>query len=455
MTRVRFAPSPTGHLHVGNARIAIFNWLFAQKNKGHFLLRLDDTDKDRATEAFADEIIDDMQWMGLTIDSIEKQSNRVQKYDAALEYLKGTGDVYECFDTAEELETKRKIQIMQGRPPIYDRNALMLTRKQKDHKIRCGIRPHWRFKLKDTVVEWHDMTRGKVRLATKHLSDPILIRADGQYLYTLCSVVDDVDMHITHVIRGADHLTNTAIQILLFRALHKEVPTFAHVPLVTDAKGKGFSKRLGFGTIGELRKKHIENIAVVATLAKLGTNSMPTGKETFNALVEDFSFSAFGNSVVKFSLQDLAPLNKKFIRHLTYEDARQKCDRPMDKKTWNVIRNNLNSLQEAPLWHEILFEEIISAKNAYLDHNKYFIAKAIQLLPEHTVTEKTWKDWTNNIRNETGKTGRDLFLPLRLALTGRNSGPEMEKILPLLGRKKILQRLKSVGGQALLRRDTS
>ena len=436
MVKVRFAPSPTGKIHIGNGRIAVLNWLFAKSQNGHFLLRSDDTDTMRSTKEFEDGIINDMKWLGLTHDSYAKQSDNIARYDAVLEHLKSIGRVYACYETGEELTLKRNLQQAQGKPPVYDRESLRLTDEQKAEKEAQNIQPYWRFLLNDDVIEWQDMSRGHTRFEPGHLSDPVLVRADGRYLYTLSSVVDDIDMDITHIMRGEDHTTNTATQVQLFEALKAPVPTFAHMALITGKDGEGLSKRTGSGSIEELRTSGLESITVVSALAKLGSSFMADGTDTLETLVKDFDIGAFSRNSPKFDTDDLFGLNSKVIHNLSYDAVKGVLDPSVSQEIWTVISGNIDKLSDATDWVEILSGDI-----APVIDDAEFIASALSLLPTGDITADTWKAWTTTIKETTGKKGKELFMPLRLALTGQAHGPEMGKVLPVIGYEKIQKRL--------------
>lgn len=440
-TAVRFAPSPTGRIHVGNVRLALVNWLFARKTGGSFMFRLDDTDEERSTQEFADAIATDLTWLGLTWDRFARESDRYPRYDEAAAALKAAGRLYPCYETPEELNLKRASLVSQGRPPIYDRAALRLTDEDRARLEGEGRKPHWRFKLNPTPVEWIDLVRGPVRFEGTALSDPVLIREDGRPLYTLTSVVDDADFAITHIIRGEDHVANTAVQIQIFEALDAVVPDFAHLPLLTDAGGQGLSKRLGSLSVGSLRDEDgIEPMAVNSLLAKLGTSDPIEARLTLDELVAEFDLSKVARGTPKFDPEELVRLNARIL-HLTPFDAVTSRLEALglsgaDAVFWEAVRPNLARLSDAREWWAVTHAPVTP-----LVEDAGFLAQAAALLPDEPWDLGTWGAWTNAVKGATGRKGKELFLPLRRALTGRDHGPELKNLLPLIGRARSLRRL--------------
>ena len=437
---VRFAPSPTGRLHVGNARAALFNWLFARRHGGSFILRLDDTDRERSTDAFARGIEEDLRWLGLAWDRLERQSARVADYEAARGRLVATGRLYPCYETPEELEFRRKRLLAQGRPPVYDRAALRLSEADRARLEAEGRKPHWRFRLEPGDVRWNDLVRGPQHIDESSQSDPVLIRGDGSYLYTLPSVVDDVAFGITHVIRGEDHVTNTGAQIQLFRALDAEPPAFAHLPLLTGADGRSLSKRLGSLSLADLRAQGIESLAICALLARLGTADPVEPVDSLQALVDSVDFARVGRAAARFAEEELRALSQRTVHGLSFAVVKPRLDpaaAALGESFWLAVRGNLARVADAADWVPVvqgpLRPEI---------EDPAFLEKAVALLPPDPWTGPTWKAWTSALSADTGRKGRALFHPLRLALTAREQGPEMAALLPLIGRTRTAARLR-------------
>ncbi|MEX0923305.1 MAG: glutamate--tRNA ligase [Rhodovibrionaceae bacterium] len=439
--KLRFAPSPTGRLHVGNARMALLNWLHARQCGGVFLLRLDDTDPERSTEAYAEAIREDMAWLGLQWDELERQSARLARYDAAAEVLKAAGRLYPCYETAEELELKRRLQLKSGRPPLYDREALHLTAEERASLEAAGRRPHWRFKLAPEAVAWEDLVRGRQEVAGAHISDPVLIRADGSYLYSFTSVVDDIDLDVTQVLRGEDHVTNTAVQIQIFQALGGTAPAFGHFPLLIGAGGESLSKRLGSLTLESLRAEGLEPMALNAYLARLGTPDPIEPHARFDELVAGYDIARFGRATPKFSLDELWALNAKLLHALPYEAVEawlaERGLTDFDEALWLAVRPNLRKRDDALDWHAVCRRAV-----APVIEDADYLAAAAALLPPEPWDETAWGAWTAVLKEKTGRKGKALFHPLRLALTGREQGPELKTLLPLIGREKVEKRLR-------------
>jgi glutamyl-tRNA synthetase len=436
---VRFAPSPTGRMHVGNARLALINWLFARKQGGRFVLRIDDTDRERSRLDHEEAIGVDLVWLGLSWDLKVNQSQRMALYEDAAERLKADGRLYPCYETPEELEYKRKRQLARGLPPVYDRAALSLSDAERAAFEADGRKPHWRFKLNDGDVQWDDLVRGPCHYHLSHLSDPVLIRADGTPLYTLPSVVDDADLGITHVIRGEDHVTNTAAQIQLFEAIGATVPRFAHLSLLTDATGQGLSKRLGSLSLGELRAVGIDGMAVDSLLAKLGTSDAIQARQTLETLIVEFDIGKFSRATPRFDPAELEHLNARLLHEMPFTLAGPRLAEiglACDQAFWEAVRANLKQVAEAREWWHICREEV-----APVIEDAAFVRQAADLLPDEPWGGETWKAWTGAVQQATGRKGRELFHPLRLALTGRENGPELKSLLPLMGRNRAVSRL--------------
>ena len=439
---VRFAPSPTGRLHVGNVRTALINWLFARGQQGKFILRIDDTDTERSTKAYEDGIRTDLTWLGLTWDDSFSQSDRFAEYDAAADKLRGMGLLYPCYETADELERKRKIALSRGRPPVYDRAALELSEADRAKLEAEGRTPHWRFKLSGGRVEWTDLVRGEQSIDTSSLSDPILIREDGSYLYTLPSVVDDIAAGITHVVRGEDHVTNSGAQIEIFKALGGTAPDMAHTPLLIGADGQGLSKRLGSLSMGELRAQGYEPMSVCSLLAKIGTSDNVEARDSLDQLAAEFDFGKIGRAPARFDEAELLSLNAAILHGLPFDAVKDRLadvdPRAADEAFWSVVRENCSLLPEVAGWVETVFGDITPLVDA---EDTDFVATAATLLPEGDLTGESWSAWTNAVKAETGRKGRGLFMTLRKALTGQEHGPDMGALLPLIGRDRALKRL--------------
>ncbi|MFL5237723.1 MAG: glutamate--tRNA ligase [Rhizomicrobium sp.] len=439
MTIVRFAPSPTGLLHVGNARTAMLNWLFAKKENGKFFLRIDDTDTERSKKDFERAILDDLAWLGLSHDIFARQMERADAHAHAAEKLKASGHLYPAYESADELERRRKRQIAAHKPPVYDRAALKLTPEERAKLESEGRKAHWRFRLSQTKVRWHDLVRGDVEIDTAHLSDPVLIREDGRFLYTLPSVADDVDYAITHIVRGEDHVTNTAVQIEIFEALGAAMPTFAHFPLLVGAGGEALSKRIGSLSLQEIRADGIEPLALASYLAKTGTSDPIELRPSLDALVQEFEFAKIGRAPAHFDPAELKGLNSKLLHSLPFAEVRERLGAlgiPATEAFWEAVKANVIHLSDAKdLW------TLVAGPIAPQIEDAALVAKAADLLPPESWGESTWSAWTKAISDATGAKGRALFHPLRLALTGRESGPEMKKLLPLIGRARTLARL--------------
>jgi glutamyl-tRNA synthetase len=438
--RVRIAPSPTGRLHVGNAYIALANWLYARQAGGWFLLRLDDTDRERSTAAFAAGIEEDMRWLGLAWDEMAQQSARMARYDEAVRHLKVTGSLYPCYETPEELAIKRKLRHQRGEPPVYDRAALKLSAAERAQLESAGQRPHWRFKLSGGVSSWDDLVRGPQHIDEASQSDPVLVRADGSYLYTLTSAVDDIDFAISAVIRGADHVTNTGAQIELFKALGGGVPEFGHLPLLSDSGGAGFSKRTGSMSLASLREQGVEALALASYLAKIGAGAHEP-RLSLAELAGEFDIAAFGGGSPRFDRAELWHLNARLLHLLPYADVAGRIPAGADEALWLAVRGNIERLGDVAIWLQVCSGEIYPViEDAELSR------KAAGLLPPEPWNETTWASWTAALKNAAGKSGRALFHPLRLALTGRENGPELKLLLPLIGRARALARLEGRKG---------
>jgi glutamyl-tRNA synthetase len=432
--RVRFAPSPTGKLHLGNIRTAVVNWLHVRSQGGSFLLRLDDTDTERSTQAYAEGIEADLRWLGLTWDEFARQSDRNDRYELARDKLIADGRLYPCYETADELALKRKSLLQRGKPPIYDRAALSLTAEQKAAYEAEGRLPHWRFKLVDGDIDWQDLVRGPSHFEAQYLSDPVLIREDGRYLYTLSSVVDDIELGVTDIIRGEDHVANTAVQVQLFEALGGAVPTFGHLPLITDAEGQGLSKRLGSASVEAFKEDGIEPLAIVAYLAALGTPDAPKVVTEVSQLAADYDIGRYGRATPKASMEEVLQLNTRIIHALPFAVIADKLP-GWSEALWTALKDNVEQYEAAA---DVL--AMVQGDIQPVIDEPEFIAEAAALLPGSWDGE-TWHSWTEAVKQATGRKGKQLFMPLRLAITGQAKGPEMATLLPLIDRARVLTRL--------------
>ncbi len=435
--KVRFAPSPTGLLHVGNVRTALVNWLFCRQQGGRFLLRLDDTDVARSTAEYAAAIERDLAWLGLAWDEKARQSDRFERYEAAVEKLKADGRLYPCYETGQELELKRKIQLGQGRPPVYDRAALKLSAAEIAAYDASGRRPHWRFRLDlPARVEWDDLVKGRLSFDLAALSDPILIREDGSFLYTLPSVVDDIDFGITHIMRGEDHAANSAVQTQLFEALGGRAPAYAHFSLLTGAGGEGLSKRLGTASIQSYREEDgLEAMSINSLLARLGSSDPIEPMTSLEPLITGFDFAKYSRSTAKFDPKDLEVLNAKILHQTAYAAVVDRLPE-VPEELWNIGRGNIDKLSDMDGLAKIVkgpLEPVISDKS--------LTDQAAALLPAAPWDGATWKAWTTEIKDKTGAKGRALFMPLRQAITGMDHGPEMGALLPLIDPEIVRARL--------------
>jgi glutamyl-tRNA synthetase len=446
-TITRFAPSPTGLLHVGNIRTALHNWMLARKNSGSFILRIDDTDAERSREDYVDAIRADLTWLGLDWDREERQSARLARYQAAFDALHEAGRIYPCYETAQELEVRRKIALGRGLPPIYDRASLRLTEAERAAREADGIAPHWRFLLDHAEpIIWHDGIRGVQKFDAAQLSDPVICRADGSWLYMMPSAVDDIDMGVTQVLRGEDHVSNTAVQIQIFTALYaasfvaaesaaKSLPAFAHEALLVGREGK-LSKRLGSLGCDAFRERGIEPEAIIALLARLGTSQPVEPIADRAALVEGFDLSTFGRAPAKFDEKDLERLNAAIVHQLPYASVRDRLPSGMDEAGWHAIRPNLAHVAEAGEWWRLVTGPI--AQPEFTAEDRAYLAEAASAL---RWSDDPWSALTTALKESTGRKGRPLFLPLRQALTGMDHGPDMGELLPLIGEPETRARL--------------
>ena len=440
MTTTRFAPSPTGWLHIGNLRAALFNYAIARQQGGTFILRIDDTDAERSKPEYIAGVKEDLAWLGFTWDRVEHQSARTENYLSAKQKLIDMGRLYECFETPTELDLKRKKQLNMGKPPVYDRAALALSDEEKD-RLRAERGSHWRFKLDHKRIEWTDGIIGDISIDAASVSDPVLFKNDGQILYTLASVVDDTEMGITDVVRGSDHVTNTATQIQMIEALGGDVPRFAHHSLLTGPQGEALSKRLGTLALRDLRNQGIAPQAILSLMARLGSSDPVELRSTIDEVVAGFDLSKFGSAPTKFDADDLIPLTARHLATLGSGDvadvlASAGVPEEITEPFWNVVRDNINTLDDVAGWW-VLFRD--GATPLVDDEDRAFVAEAYAMLPPLPYTSETWSAWTTAVKEATGRKGKALFMPLRKAVTGRLRGPEMADVMPLLQTRPTLE----------------
>ncbi|WP_425038073.1 glutamate--tRNA ligase [Primorskyibacter sp. S187A] len=434
MTTTRFAPSPTGYIHVGNLRTALFNYLIARKASGTFILRIDDTDAERSKQEYTDAIMQDLEWLGLTWDKVEYQSKRLERYEAAADALREKGRFYEAFETPVELDLKRKKQLNMGKPPVYDRAALEMSDAEREALRAERGQGVWRFKLDHTRIAWEDGILGALSIDAASVSDPVLIRQDGQMLYTLASVVDDTEMGVTHVVRGSDHVTNTATQIQIIEALGGTAPSFAHHSLLTGPQGEALSKRLGTLALRDLRERGVAPEALLSLMARLGSSQPVELRTSLDEIAEGFSLDQFGSAPTKFDENDLFPLTARHLHGLPLEAVADKIAAlgvpdALAAPFWDVTRENITVLADLEGWWDLCrngAEPVIDAEDAD------FVAQAMTMLPEGPFDAGTWSAWTAEVKAATGRKGRGLFMPLRKALTGMSHGPDMGDLMPLL-----------------------
>ncbi|KQM87155.1 glutamine--tRNA ligase [Sphingomonas sp. Leaf23] len=437
MTVTRFAPSPTGFLHIGNLRTALHNWMFAKKAGGRFLLRIDDTDGARSEERFVDAIRRDLAWLGLVPDGEERQSARFDRYEAVFAAMVASGRIYPAYETPEELDLRRKILAGRGMPPVYDRAALKLSDDDRARLEGEGRRPHWRFRLEAEPIEWDDLVRGPQRFDGALLSDPVVRRADGSWLYLLPSVIDDADMGVTHVVRGEDHVSNTATQMQMFAAMGATPPAFAHEALLVGNEGK-LSKRLGSLGVEHFREQGIEPEAVVALLARLGTSDPVEAVVDAQPLVDAFDFGRFGRAPARFDEGELAQVNARIVHQLPFERVADTLPEGMDAAAWEAVRGNLERVSDAADWWRVVTGPVAPLPVA--EEDRAFLDRAAEVARTLPWTDP-WAELTGALKAETGRKGKALFLPLRRALTGMDHGPDMAALLPLIGRDRAIARL--------------
>ncbi len=441
--KTRFAPAPTGKLHTGSARTALIVWLFTRKNGGKFLLRIDDTDTERSKQEYEDNIIAGLKWLGMDWDELAHQKDRTEQYDEAIQKLKDSGRLYPCFETEEELALKRKSLLSRSLPPLYDREGLTLTDEQKAKYEAAGRTPHWRFKLDHELITWNDLVRGKIEFHGKDLSDPVMIRADGRALYHISSVIDDINFEITHIVRGEDHVANSAVHIQMFEAFGAKAPEFAHLSLLGDMGGHKLSKRKGSGAQGISLSDDsiVEKMAIISLISRIGTSDPIEPVASMQDVIDNFDFSKFSRNLPKYDEEELYRLNKKIIHKTEFADVKERLEAmgmdEVDENFWNIVRPNLETIHDIKEWWDIAHTPVEpSIKDPEL------MVKAAELLPDEPWDNTTWGTWTNQVKETTGRKGKELFKPLRVVLTGQEAGPELKALLPIIGKERALRRLK-------------
>mgnify|MGYP001246491514 FL=1 len=439
--RCRFAPSPTGLIHVGNLRSAVLNWVYANKHNGEFILRIDDTDLERSKNEFKESIFNDLDWLGLKWDKTFNQSNRLDLYNKKIDFLKNSKRLYPCFETEEELALKRKSLLSAGKPPIYDRSSLKLKQHEIDERIKNGEKPHWRFRLENKKISWTDLIKGTVSFSAEHLSDPILIRKNGSLLYHLPSVIDDIEENITDIIRGEDHITNSAYHIQIFEALNSNIPNFAHHPFLTDEDGKGFGKRIGSLSINKLKNEGFENISILNYLVSIGSNKDIKPEKNINELIKKFEIESISNSAAIFNYNNLKALNTNTLKLYDYLDISSRfnfnVNSTLKEKVWIFAKNNISFFNDVNNWIEVIDKTF---KIEDFNIEKKIINAAIKNLPEDPYDENTWGIWTDIKKENTGFKGKELYMPLRQILTGKNHGPELKYLMPIINKEVILRK---------------
>ena len=436
----RFAPSPTGLLHIGNVRSALINWAHISSLGGEFILRIDDTDKERSKREFENHIKEDLKWLGLNWNKSFNQSDRIDIYNDKIEILKSKKRLYPCFETTEELALKKKSLLMAGKPPIYDRSSLNLNAEEVNSLIKKGKKPHWRFKLEDKTVSWNDLIKGDVNFELKNFSDPILIREDGSLLYHLPSVIDDIEEKITDIIRGEDHISNTVFHIQIFESLESSLPKFGHHPLLKDEKGSSFGKRLGSLSLKSLREKGFENITISNCLLSFGTSENIMKFKNLNLIKDNFKIKNLSNSSSKFSSELLKQINREILQSYEFNEIKDNFKKinleNVNEDFWKFCKNNIDFFSDAIFWWNI-----INSSEYKQNQESEFLKTAINLLPQEPFDINTWAEWTSKISEKTKRTGKNLYMPLRLALTGLEKGPELRYLMPLLNKDLIKKKL--------------
>ncbi len=442
-TKLRFAPSPTGYIHLGNAKIALVNYLLAKSMQGEFILRIDDTDTKRVKQEYCESLIQNLQWLGYGYDDMTRQSNHMVNYEQAFNKLQALGRIYPCYETKDELDFKRKKLIKQKLPPLYDREMLTISKEQENEYLKEGRKPHWRFKINPQEISWQDMIKGEMLFDSKNIGDPIIKREDGTFLYLFPSVIDDAKMAITHIVRGEDHLTNTAIQVQMFEALGEKTPIFAHLPMMTNIEGDKFSKRHNTLSIKDLQEDGNHPMAINNYLASIGTGEEILHK-TLEEMIKHFNINKYNSATAKFSLKKLSMVNSSLMPLYSYKEMQNHLHNNninTTEKIWNLVKNNLITIFDIEVWNEIINNDLSFATQ----DGKKVISSALAFLPAtFPLALAEWQEFIKNVQNATKAQGKELFLPLRLAVTGKTNGPELIDIFNALGHEKVLYRLKNV-----------
>ena len=435
---LRFAPSPTGFLHMGNIRVALVNYLYAKKNNLNFFLRIDDTDQERSKIEFIESIIEDLEWLGIHYKKVIKQSERISKYKEIFDFLKSKDFIYPCFESADELSLKRKILLKQGKPPIYDRTSLKLKKSEIQSLIQSGKRPHWRLKLDDETIEWSDMIHGKIVFSNLSVSDPVVFRSDEMPLFTITSVVDDIEFNVTNIFRGDDHITNTAAQIKLFKYLDSNIPSFGHFPLLRTKTGSGLSKRFNSFSLRELRKNKFLPIIIINYLNKIGSSSSIENIKKESDLIQEYNLKSFSKNSVLFDEEDLKRLNSKYLKSLSLDELKKNYEVSYDEKFWNIFRKNSDNLDEVDEWFKIISQN--HDTKLKIDPK---LLEVIEMKLPVKIDLNTWENWTKKILENFKIKPRDLYMSIRVLLTGKKYGPSMNELLTLFQRDEILKRIKN------------
>lgn len=432
----RFAPSPTGYLHVGNIRTALVNWLFARKNGGKFILRIDDTDKERSKSEYTDAIMEDLKWLGMDWDALYHQSERMALYEESKDQLIAAKRLYPCFESIEELDIKKKIALNRGLPPIYDRSSLKLSDVEMANLAAEGKTPHYRFFLNGEMITWHDGIRGDINFDPKNISDPVLVRADGSMTYMIATVIDDIKLGITDIIRGEDHITNSAVHVQMFKAFGATPPNLSHLSLIKSTEGE-ISKRIGGFDIASLRNAGIHPMAINSFLMKLGSSDPIEYRKSLDELISEFDLSKYGKATTNYDLVELERINEKLTHNFSYSEVSSYLPKHISEDFWYKVQPNLSKISDVEMWWQVCCEEM----KPHLEHLE-FTSQIADLLPEGTWDDNTWNTWINAIKTRTDKSGKSLFMPIRLSLTGMEHGPELKHLLPILGKEKAYKRLK-------------